>query len=314
MIGRIKAALPAFLIKANRVSQRFGATVLPNHFYSEIPDFNELAQSTGWRRPMSMFGIDHATTAAQLATLKAWVDAGKAAGDLAGVHGRACEANGEAGFGPMEAQALYSFIVREKPTKIAQVGCGVSTAIILEAAKAAGYTPALTCVEPYPTSLLQRLAREGSITLHNAKAQDVPLDELAALADGGLLFVDSTHTLRPGSEVIVLISEVLPRLTPGTWAHFHDIYFPYDYGPALLEEGVFQFRENTLLYGFLVNNSNWRIEVCMSMLHHAERDGLGQVLLGYEPMPMRDGLRDGPGQFPASIYLRSVAGPDSRVS
>jgi len=306
MIGRIKAALPAFLVKTNRVTQRFGATVLPNHFYSEVPDFNELARTSGWRRPMSMHGIDHAPAEEQLAELDRWMEAGKAAGDVAGVHDRACQANGEGGFGPMEAQALYAFIAAEQPKKIAQVGCGVSTAIILEAADAVGYTPELTCVEPYPTPLLKRLASEGRITLKSEKAQDVPFDELAGLADDGLLFVDSTHTLRPGSEVIVLISEILPRLSQGTWAHFHDIYFPYDYGPQLLEEGVFQFRENTLLYAYLVNNAHWRIEVCLSMLHHAQREGLSKTLIGYEPMPMQDGLRNGAGHFPASTYLRAA--------
>lgn len=306
MIGRIKAALPASLVKLNRISQRFGATVLPNHFYSEIPDFNELARTTGWRRPMSMHGIDGAGSADQASALRAWMDAARAAGDVAGVHERACRANGEAGFGPMEAQALYGFIAHHKPAKIVQVGCGVSTAIIIEAAEAVGYEPKLVCVEPYPTAILTRLAGEGRITLHSAKAQDVPLEELAEMADGGLLFVDSTHTLRPGSEVIVLISEILPRLSAGTWAHFHDIYFPFDYGPALLDEGVFQFRENTLLYAFLVENARWRMEVCMSMLHHQEREALGQMLVGYEPMPMRDGLRDGPGHFPASTYIRAV--------
>ena len=307
MIERVKAALPAAMVKINKFSQRFGATVLPNHFYSEIPDFNELARTHGWRKPMSMHGIDCPSTMEQLATLDAWVRSTSTADDLGGIHDRACEANGEGGFGPLEAQALYAFVVHEKPRKIAQIGCGVSTAIILEAADAAEYRPELTCVEPYPTSMLQKLDREGKLTLRSAKAQDVPANELAALAEGGLLFVDSTHTLRPGSEVIVLISEILPRLAGGTWAHFHDIYFPYDYGPALLEEGVFQFRENTLLYAFLVNNARWRIEVSMSMLHHAEREGLGGVLEGYEPMPMSDGLRVGTGHFPASTYLRAHA-------
>lgn len=306
MIGRIKAALPALLVKFNKLSQRFGVTVLPNHFYSEIPDFNELASTTGWRKPMSMHGIDHADEEAQLVTLEAWMDAGKAAGDVGGVHDRACEANGEGGFGPMEAQALYAFIVHEKPPKIIQVGCGVSTAIILEAAQAVGYKPELVCVEPYPTDVLKKFADAGKLTLHSAKAQDVAFEELAAMADGGLLFVDSTHTLRPGSEVIVLVSEILPRLSAGTWAHFHDTYFPYDYGPALLDEGVFQFRENTLLYGYLVDNARWRIEVCMSMLHHGQRDGLAGTLLGYEPMQMNDGLRAAEGHFPASTYIRAV--------
>jgi hypothetical protein len=306
MIGRIKAALPASLVRFNRVSQRFGATVLPNHFYSEIPDFNELHRTIGWRKPMSMFGIEHAATGDQLATLRDWMAVGREAGDIAGVHDRACTANGEGGFGPMEAQALYAFVASVRPQRIVQVGCGVSTAIIIEAAQAVGYTPTVVCVEPYPTDVLKRLAAERRITLHAAKAQDVPADELAGMAEGGFLFVDSTHTLRPGSEVIVLISEILPRLTPGTWAHFHDIYFPFDYGPALLEEGVFQFRENTLLYAYLVNNSKWRLEMCMSMLHHAEPELLGEALLGYEPMPMRDGLRAGPGHFPASTYIRAV--------
>lgn len=306
MIGRIKAALPALLVKTNRVSQRFGATVLPNHFYSEIPDFNELRRATGWRRPMSMSGINAASLEDQAATLDGWMRSGAAAGDVAGVHDRACEANGEGGFGPMEAQALYAFIAHEMPAKIAQVGCGVSTAIILEAARDAGYQPQLTCVEPYPTPMLQGFASQGRLTLHSAKAQDVPHDELAAMADGGFLFVDSSHTLRPGSEVIVLISEILTRLAAGTWAHFHDIYFPYDYGPALLDEGVFQFRENTLLYGYLVDNAKWHLEASMSMLHHGGQDALSKSLTGYEPMPMNDGLRAGEGHFPASTYIRAV--------
>ncbi|MEQ9095013.1 MAG: class I SAM-dependent methyltransferase [Phycisphaerales bacterium] len=306
MIGRIKAALPASLVKFNRVSQRFGATVLPNHFYSEIPDFNELRRSTGWRAPMSMTGIDAASLDDQIASLRSWLEEGGRAGDVAGVHGRACDANGEGGFGPMEAQAIYSFIVHQKPAKIAQVGCGVSTAIILEAARDAGYEPTLVCVEPYPTPMLQDFARQGRLTLHSAKAQDVPRDELASMADGGFLFVDSSHTLRPGSEVIVLISEILPRLSEGTWAHFHDIYFPFDYGPALLDEGIFQFRENTLLYAYLVDNARWRVEVCMSMLHHQRQDALKGVLLDYRPMPMNQGLRAGEGHFPASAYIRAA--------
>lgn len=306
MIGRFKAALPALLVKFNRLSQRFGVTLIPNHFYSEIPDFNELAKTSGWRKPMSMHGIDHADAAAQLATFDSWMQAGKAAGDVANVHDRACKANGEDGFGAMEAQALYSFIVREQPMKIVQVGCGVSTAIILEAAEAVGYKPELVCVEPYPTDVLKLFASKGKIKLHSAKAQDVPVAELAGMADGGFLFVDSTHTLRPGSEVVVLISEILPRLSAGTWAHFHDIFFPYDYRPVLLNEGVFQFRENALLYAYLVDNARWRIEVCMSMLHHAQREGLERTLLSYQPMPMNDGLCAGDGHFPASTYIRAV--------
>jgi hypothetical protein len=120
--------------------------------------------------------------------------------------------------------------------------------------------------------------------------------------------VDSSHTLRPGSEVIRLICEVMPRLPDGQWAHFHDIFFPYDYRPILLEEGVFQFRESTLLHAFLVENRRWAISVSMSMLHHGAPDELRAMIPSYQPMPMRDGLRAGEGHFPASTYLRAGSG------
>src|SRR5215211_7782825 len=66
-------------------------------------------------------------------------------------------------------------------------------------------------------------------TVIQAEAQKVPLMQLAALEPGDLLFVDSTHTVRPNSEVNLIVLEVLPRLPPGVFVHFHDIYFPYDY-------------------------------------------------------------------------------------
>jgi len=55
------------------------------------------------------------------------------------------------GFGPTEADFLYCFIATKRPRKIVQVGCGVSTAVILLAAQEAGYKPEVVCIEPYPS-------------------------------------------------------------------------------------------------------------------------------------------------------------------
>src|SRR5262249_12511849 len=151
-------------------------------------------------------------------------------------HPRACDDNGEAGFGPVEADFLDAFITTERPARIVQVGCGVSTSIILRAAGDAGYKPEIVCVEPYPTEYLRRAEREGQIEPGAEKAQKVPRELLPGLGDSGFLFVDSTHTGKPGSEVNRLILEVLPRLARGSWVHFHDIYFPYDYQPGLLSD------------------------------------------------------------------------------
>ena len=134
--------------------------------------------------------------------------------------------NGQPGYGTIEADFLYCFICSKKPPKIVQIGAGLSTAVILLAAKEAGYTPKVVCIDPFPNRFLRDAHEHRQIELISKKAQLVELDVLTDLQDNGLLFIDSTHTVEPGSEVNYLILEVLPGLPMGSWVHFHDIYFP----------------------------------------------------------------------------------------
>ena len=212
--------------------------------------------------------------------------------------------NGEAGFGVPDAEFLYGFIRTIQPRRIVQVGCGVSTAVMLLAAEDAGYRPELVCVEPFPTGFLTRSARDGRIELVRARAQDVPREVLTDLGDEGLLFVDSTHTVKPGSEVNRLILEILPRLDVGAWVHFHDIYFPYDYQRGLIDDELFFSNESVLLHALLINNRALTIRAALSMLHYADPARLGRSLPGYRPAPNDQGLRGGAGHFPASAYLQ----------
>jgi len=59
------------------------------------------------------------------------------------------------------------------------------------------------------------------------------------LAAGDLFFVDSTHTLGPAGEATRIILEFLPRLRKDVLIHFHDIVFPYDYTPDILDGAMF---------------------------------------------------------------------------
>ena len=165
------------------------------------------------------------------------------------------------------------------------------TAVMLLAAEDAGYRPELVCVEPFPTGFLTRSAREGLIELVQARAQDVPREVLTDLGDEGLLFVDSTHTVKPGSEVNRLILEVLPRLEVGGWVHFHDIYFPYDYQRGLIDDELFFSNESVLLHALLINNRALTVRAALSMLHYADPARLGRSLPGYCPAPNDQGLR-----------------------
>ncbi len=127
---------------------------------------------------------------------------------------------------------------------------------------------------------------------------------MTGLDKGDMLFVDSTHTVKPGSEVNRIILDVLPRLPTGVFVHFHDIYFPYDYQRGLMSTELFFNTESTLLHAFLINNAYCRIVLSLSMLHYAVPRKLMALIPHYEPQGNADGLRSAGGiHFPSATYL-----------
>jgi hypothetical protein len=178
--------------------------------------------------------------------------------------------------------------------------------VVLAAAHYAGYGPEVVCVDPFPTTLLVEAAREGEITLVSEPAQDVPISLLSGVGSTGLLFVDSTHAVKPGSEVNRLILEVLPRLSAGSFVHFHDIFFPFDYPRGLLADELFFWNESPLLHAFLVGNGRVTIRVSMSILHYDRPQELKLLLPNYEPQASENGLGVGRGHFPSSTYLEVI--------
>jgi len=289
-----------------RLGQRTRLDILPRHFYSSIPDLRELESSGSWRKPFSMVGVAGANLKSQLRFLQECCppEMRQRLAQLR-VHEQACRENAESGYGPVEADFLYSFIVTKRPSRVLQIGSGVSTAVILRAAQDSGYQPEILCIDPAPTAYLSRMAEQNSITLLPKRAQDVSLDALTDLSRGDLFFVDSTHAVRPGSEVNFIILEALPRLSSGCLVHFHDIYFPYDYQPSVLQTLFFSV-ESTLLHAFLINNSRYALAVSMSWLHHTCPEEMRRVLPNYDPEALLEGLytSQAPSKhFPSAIYL-----------
>ena len=251
----LKNALKSGMRRLFEGGQRLGFDVLPRHFYSEIPDVQQLRQSDHWKSPFSMIGVEGADAEGQLAFVREVCTPDLVERMRAGeLHRRASEENGETGYGPIEADFLYAFVRSKRPRQIFQIGCGVTTALCLMAAEDAGYTPEIVCVDPYPTDYLKRLAREGKVTLVEQKVELVELGRISALGNDLLFFVDSTHTLGPAGEVSRIILEMLPRLKAGAWVHFHDISFPYDYDRNTLDSALVFPHESVLLHAFLAYN------------------------------------------------------------
>ena len=291
------------------VGQRVGVDVLPRHFYSSIPDVFDLRRHDYWKHPRSMVGISGATVHEQLQLLREcsspqWQGLQRERR----IHAEACESNGVHGFGEIESDFLFSFIATKQPKRVVQVGAGVSTAVVLAAAEEAGYGLDLLAIDPYPTPYLRKASAEHRITLIADRAQNVPLSTLTGPQAPDLLFVDSTHTVKVGSEVNWIILEVLPRLPAGTFVHFHDIFFPYDYQRDL-QSSVFFWSESSLLHAFLIGNSRYTLRLSMSMLHYQCPNELRNCLPNYRPQRDEHGLMDArhpDGHFPSSAYLQRL--------
>ena len=285
--------------------QRLGVDILPRHFYSEIPDLRLLRRSDHWKRPFSMVGVAGADIGGQLEFLDQQVSpAVRDALRAHDVHAEASAANGEAGYGRVEAEVLYAFIRTRQPRTIFQIGCGVSTAVCLQAAKDGDYRPEIICVEPYPTPYLCRMAEQRAITLVRKKAEHLEPSHIGGLGADLLFFVDSTHTLGPGGEVSRIVLEMLPRLKARAYVHFHDIMFPYDYPRDVLDRALVFQHESALLHAFLAYNSRFALRVALSMIHYQAPERLGELFESYRPAGNEHGLETRPGHFPSAAYLQ----------
>ncbi len=289
------------------IGQRLGFDILPRHYYSEIPDLRTLRSNSAWRTEYSMIGLKGIDTSSQLRWVNDVVQPeARSSLQQTDIYHAACQDSGEVGFGPVEAQFLHCFILRHRPKAILQVGCGVSTAVCIRAAKEAGYAPHIVCVEPYPSPFLERSATQALIMLRRNKLQDLDPAETRVLSDGDFFFIDSSHTLGPAGEVSRIILEFLPRLRQGVFVHFHDIMFPYDYPRHVLTKDLFFWHETALLQAFLTLNSDFVTLASLAMLHYKERSHLQECLPDYRPAKDQDGVALDEGHFPSSIYLRRI--------
>src|SRR5690606_21041098 len=161
-------------------------------------------------------------------------------------------------FGYTDAEYLYSFIRLIQPKKIMEVGSGFSTLMMIEAQKANRKEQKdfdLRCIEPFEMTWLESLP----IELVRKKIEDIPLSLFTELQDGDILFIDSSHIIRPEGDVLHQLFNVLPVLNRGVIIHFHDIFTPHHYPKRWLKEEYRLWNEQYLLEAFLANNSDYKI-------------------------------------------------------
>jgi predicted O-methyltransferase YrrM len=155
--------------------------------------------------------------------------------------------------------AVYHSILREyDPPHIVEVGSGYSTAVAFDTIEHHGLEATVTCVEPHPERLKRLLRPEDDVTLHESLVQDAPMELFTSLGDGDILFLDSTHVVKSGSDVVWTTLHVLPLLAPGVLVHVHDMFWPLEYQEKWLRERR-DWNEIYLIHAFLSGNPQWEI-------------------------------------------------------
>lgn len=301
---RFKNLAKSGLFNLHKAMLRVGLIVLPNHYYAPIADVNRLAATRArWAVRAPMHGID-TEPGRQLEWLRRNVlpFEPEYRGNQRYLDGVA--AGYGPGYGYIEAQCLHGVVRSLKPRRIIEVGSGVSTHVMLGALErnaSDGQAGKLTCIEPYPSDFLRNAS---GIDLIGHPVEELDPAVFDALEAGDMLFINSTHAVRPGGDVVYLYLQIVLRLKPGVLVHVHDIYFPFLHQRDLLHT-LFQWQESALLAALLTGNAGLRIESCLSQLHYDDPPGLLSIFPEYLRNPGEDGLSEAAsqGHFPSSVYL-----------
>ncbi|WP_168191372.1 class I SAM-dependent methyltransferase [Antarcticibacterium flavum] len=156
---------------------------------------------------------------------------------------------------------LYFMIRHYEPKKIIEIGSGFSSALMLDTNECFfGGEIELIFVEPYPeTRLLQLMnKKEEKVQLIAEEIQGIPLHIFKTFEPGDILFVDSSHIIKTGSDVQFILNKILPILKKGVLIHIHDIHFPFEYPKDWVLDG-FGWNEVYYIQAFLMYNEGFKI-------------------------------------------------------
>jgi predicted O-methyltransferase YrrM len=274
--------------------------VPPGHFYSPIPSIDEVRKDSDrlFATPSrTLPGIDLREDD-QLALLEVFADRYYREMPFGPTQSPAHRFYFENPmFSYADALSLYSVIRHFEPKRVVEVGSGFSSALTLDTNDLFfNGRIRTTFIEPYPDrlmSLLRGTDKDHATVIQN-RVQDVGLDLFAELEPNDILFIDSTHVSKIGSDVNRIVFEILPILAKGVLVHFHDIFLPSEYPPQWIYEGC-AWNEAYLLRAFLQFNDRFEILLLNNFMGHFHEAFLAERM----PLFMKN--------IGGSVWLRKTA-------
>ena len=259
------AIVDMFFRKNFRFWERVGFHITPAHFYQPIPSTKDLIldKERIWRKS-ELVGIDM-NDELQLKFLheifpKYYNEYAKFAMNKDKRRFGYDFYFGNVAFESVDAEVLYCMIRHFKPSKVIEIGSGFSTLLIAQASRynrKEGKDLELIVIDPYPRKVIENLPEISSLI--KKRVQEIDFGFFQQLVSGDILFIDSSHVIKTGSDVNYLYLEALPRLKEGVVVHAHDIFIPMEYPEDwVLREHRF-WTEQYLLQAFLIYNFAFEI-------------------------------------------------------
>ena len=273
--------------------QSKGWHATPVHFYQPVPDTTELSSKL-WEEPSELVGVD-VNMEKQLELLEEF-----SARYIPEYHSipetpprSASEYTRARGFRGVDGAILYSMIRKFTPRRIIEIGSGHSTLLSILALRKNAEEHrtecgSLTAIEPYPRDFLEE-SLENVGELRQERVENVALSEFERLDKDDILFIDSSHTVKIGGDVVYEVLEILPRLKIGVLVHFHDIFLPLQYPKEwVLKKHTF-WTEQYLLQSFLAFNTCFEILWSGGCMHAYRPDSLSAHFPYYDRSKQQSG-------------------------
>ncbi|MBI1392185.1 MAG: class I SAM-dependent methyltransferase [Alphaproteobacteria bacterium] len=296
---RFAAHAPKRGTKTAAALDRHGLAIYPRHYYHPFITERDLILSPDEARSLPGVDLDADRQLAFIESL-----AGRS--ELAAFPETAEEAArlgapfhiGSGSFGHGDSDLLYAIVRTHRPRLAIEIGSGDSTrvlkaAIDRTAQETPGYGCRHVCVEPYEQPWLEGFGVE----VIRERVERLDPSFFAGMAAGDILFIDSSHIIRPDGDVVFEFLELLPRLPVGAFVHIHDIYTPYHYPREWMLDRGLLWNEQYLLEAFLSLNRDFEVVAALKWLSSVRNDGLAALLPGFAMRPTAT---------PGSFWIRRV--------
>ncbi|RGP39968.1 hypothetical protein BPTFM16_00244 [Altererythrobacter insulae] len=260
-VGRNPGGFPRYLRQADRSEVHLRST----HYYHPTYRDCDLPEDVSAERDLPGLELHPEEQLAMLDEFAMYQS------ELADIAAGAKDANefvhGNGAYEYADAESLYAMLRHSRPARVIEVGSGHSTRIAktaLDANTAKSHEPPSKhiCIEPYEMDWLENLGVETV----RSRVQDIDRALFDELSSGDVLFIDSSHVIRPFGDVLFLFQQVIPRLSKGVLVHVHDIFTPRDYPESWLRNQRRLWNEQYLMETLLAHSTRYRVRLALNWL------------------------------------------------